>query len=268
MKVFFSVDMEGVAGVVDWDHALRDKQDYQMGRELMIGEANAAIEGAVAAGAKEIFVADSHGAMFNMPPEKFHPAARIIQGRNKPLSMMEGISKDFDAVCFVGYHAMAGTSKATLAHTYTGAIMQARLNGKPVGETALNGGLAAYFGVPVVFVSGDTALCREAKHFFPGAVTVAVKEGLGFRVANAMHPVKAREAIAAGVERALKAPRPAKNNLPKPPYRLEVDLREMWIADICQMIPGVVRRAGATVEFRHEDYLTVYGAFLTIMRLT
>lgn len=260
--------MEGVAGIVDWDQVTSDKGDYSLGRDLMVGEANAAIEGAAAAGAKTIVLADSHGSMFNMPAEKLHPAAEIVQGRCRGLSMMEGVSKDFDMAAFIGYHAMACTERGCLAHTYSGSIRECKINGRALGEPGLNATLAAHFGVPLVFLSGDEAACREAQGLFPGLVTAPVKKSIAAKAARSLHPSKAREAIKAGIEKAIKAGPPKKSNLPKAPYHMTITLRQVQMADLCERIPYVTRKGATGVEFEHEDFVMVYGAFLTIMRIS
>lgn len=260
--------MEGIAGVMDWTQCLSDKRDYGRGRELMTGEAAAAAEGAFEAGARTVVVGDSHGCMTNLLVERMPLAARLVQGRCKPLSMMHGLDKTFDAVAFVGYHSMMGTQGGVLAHTYSGSIMQCRINGLVVGEPGLNSTLAAAFGVPAVFLSGDEAACREIEALIPGVTTMPVKKGFGTKVCSSLHPEAARAAIRSGIGEALTAQRPAKKTkLPKSPFTLKVLLYRPDMADLCQMIPGVKRIGASEVEFRHADFVTVYGAFLTIMRI-
>ena len=166
MRVYISVDMEGVAGVVHEDQTdpidPRHAGEYNRFRRLMTGEANAAIEGALAAGAKTILVNDSHWLMRNLLAEELHPAAELLSGGPKLRSMVEGVDEGFDAALFVGYHARAGTGHAIIDHTYTSRVHEARLNGQPVGELAINAALAGTYGVPVALVSGDQALAAEA----------------------------------------------------------------------------------------------------------
>lgn len=269
MKVFISVDMEGVAGVSDWDHCERDKLDYGMGRELMTGEANAAIEGALAAGATDIVVADSHGKMFNLFPEKLHPAARVMQGKARPLSMMQGIERGpYAALALIGYHGKAITKGGILAHTYSGGIRSVTMNGIVIGEIGLNALLAEYYGTPLVFVAGDAAAANEAQKLIPGIGTVATKEGFGKKASLSMHPSKSRELIRAGVEKAMKAKAPARpKKWPASPFKMEIVMMKEEMLDLCQMIPGMKRVNDDTIVFEHADYLTVYGAFLCTMRL-
>jgi D-amino peptidase len=153
MRVYISVDMEGIAGVTHEDQAdpiePRHAGEYNRFRRLMTNEANAAIAGALEAGAETILVNDSHWLMRNLLAEELNPAAELLSGGPKRLSMVEGIDGGFDAAMFIGYHARAGTRNATIDHTYTSRVYEARLNGEPAGELALNAAMAGVHGVSV-----------------------------------------------------------------------------------------------------------------------
>lgn len=121
--MFISVDMEGVCGVIHWEEVSRNGKDYDLFRKLMTEETNAAIQGALAAGATEILVRDSHGSARNILPHLLHPEAELIRDwSGGPLSMIEGIDESFDAVLFIGYHARANTPNAVLDHTMSGTL--------------------------------------------------------------------------------------------------------------------------------------------------
>src|ERR671911_2851939 len=153
MQVYISVDMEGVAGVAHEDQTdpieSRHAGEYNRFRRLMTNEANAAIAGALEAGATAVVVNDSHWLMRNLLAEELNPAAELLSGGPKRLSMVEGIGDGFDAAMFIGYHAQAGTRHATIDHTYTSRVYEVRLNGEPVGELALNAAMAGVHGVAV-----------------------------------------------------------------------------------------------------------------------
>ena len=152
--VFISVDMEGISGIVDPSQTGGDPKEYDYGRKLMAGDVNAAIDGALSAGAKEIVVSDAHGGMRNIQPEDLNEAAILVRGTPNPGTMMEGISGDFDAALYVGYHSMKGTENGILAHTISGAVVDAvYINGRETGEFGLNAAIAGWHGVPSVFVS-------------------------------------------------------------------------------------------------------------------
>ncbi|MGZ5488221.1 MAG: M55 family metallopeptidase, partial [Candidatus Aminicenantales bacterium] len=163
LKVFISVDMEGISGLIAWDETSQGGPDYPLFRRLMTEEANAAIAGALDAGATEIVVRDGHDSARNILPDLLRPEARLIREWNSPLSMMEGIDKTFDAVVFIGYHARAGTPNAVLKHTMSLSLFDVILNGVRVPEAAWNAAIAGYFDIPVVFLSGDTAICKQVK---------------------------------------------------------------------------------------------------------
>jgi len=155
VKVFISVDMEGVSGITDPEDVLPDGADYQRGRVFMTGDANAAILGAYDAGADEVLVNDSHWVMRNLLLEQLDSRARTIKGFHKSLCMVQGLDASYDGAVFVGYHACAGTEGGVLNHTLLGKeIQNVYLNGEPTGETRLNAAYAGHFGVPALAVAG------------------------------------------------------------------------------------------------------------------
>ena len=270
MRVYISVDMEGVAGVVHEDQTdpvdPRHAGEYNRFRRLMTGEANAAIEGALAAGADRILVNDSHWRMMNLLAEELHPAAELLSGGPKARSMMEGVELGFDAALFVGYHAMAGTGHAIIDHTYTDRVHEARLNGQPVGELAINAALAGAYDVPVALVSGDQALAAEARALLgPSVEAVVVKQAVGRFAARSVAPSEACRRIREGVTAALgRAHAPLKLS---PPVRLEVDFELTQMADMAELAPGSVRTGGRTVSYTHDDYREVFRAWRALYNL-
>src|SRR6266542_1531997 len=204
MRIYISVDMEGIAGVVHEDQTNpvdpRCAAEYARFRKLMTGEANAAVEGALAAGATQFVVNDSHWDMRNLLPEELHEAAELLSGGPKRLSMLEGIERGFDAALFIGYHARAGTPRAVLDHTIMDAVRDVRLNGRSMGELGLNAALAGAYGVPVALVSGDRATAEEARALLGrGIETVIVKEAVSRHAARSVAPAAARQLVRDGV---------------------------------------------------------------------
>src|ERR687898_1463677 len=226
MRVYISVDMEGIAGVVHEDQTdpinARHAAEYNRFRQLMTNEANAAIQGSLDAGATRVLVNDSHWDMRNLLAEELHPVAELLSGSPKRLSMVEGIDGGFDAALFIGYHAMAGTRHAIIDHTYTSRVYQARINGQAVGELALNAAMAGLHGVAVAMVSGDQSLAAEARALLGDDVeTVVVKEAVGRFAARSLAPSVACERIRAGAAAALR-----RRHTPykiSAPIRLDVD---------------------------------------------
>jgi len=270
MRVYISIDMEGVAGVVHEDQTdpvdPRHAGEYNRFRRLMTGEANAAIEGALAAGATSVLVNDSHWLMRNLLAEELHPAAELLSGGPKLRSMVEGVEQGFDAALFIGYHARAGAAQAIIDHTYTSRVHEARLNGRPVGELAINAALAGTYGVPVAMVSGDQALAAEARDLLgPGVETVVVKHAVGRFSARSVAPVEACRRIREGAAAALARPHPPLV-LPAP-VRLEVEFALTQMADMAELVPGAVRTGGRTLEYVHPDYREVFRAWRALYNL-
>lgn len=270
MRVYISVDMEGVAGVVHEDQTdptePRHAADYNRFRRLMTDEANAAIAGALEAGANAVLVNDSHWLMRNLLAEDLNPRAELLSGGPKRLSMVEGIDQGFDAAMFIGYHARAGTRNATIDHTYTSRVYEARINGQAVGELALNAAIAGVHAVPIVLVSGDQALAAEATALLgAGVETVIVKQAVGRFAAKSVAPVMACERIRSGASEALK-----RKHVPfrfTSPIRLEVDFIVSQMADMAELVPGSTRVGGRTVAYIGEDYKEVFRAWRAMYNL-
>ena len=267
MKVYISCDIEGMAGIPSWEYGSRKKLDYQVGREYMVGELNAAIEGALEAGAREIVVNDSHGNMINLLPGNVRKEAKLIQGVVKPWSMMQGMDRKFDAAAFIGYHAMAGAHEASLAHTYSGVLHVVKVNGAPWGESELNAAFCGTFKTPVVFITGDEALRKEVKKLMPGIQTLAVKKGYGRKAVMSIHPELAREKIRAGMKKALLERKTIKPFHPRSPYTLELELRASEMADMCERIPGTRRLGGRIISYKNRNYREIYRCLLAMLTL-
>ena len=273
MRVYISVDMEGIAGVVHESQTdpvtPAFASEYARFRRLMTAEANAAVEGALAAGATRVLVNDSHWFMRNILAEELHQAAELVAGDPKPRSMMQGIDggDGFDAALLIGYHARAGTRNAILDHTYADRIHEVRLNGKTVGELGLNAALAGLYGVPVALVSGDAAIAAEAKDLLGDSVaTVVVKQAVSRHAAQSVAPAVACRMIREAVPRALERTH-APFVLP-PPITLEVDFAQTIHADMAELCPGATRAAGRTVAFTHRDYGEVFRAWRAMLNLS
>lgn len=270
MQVYISVDMEGVGGVVHEDQTdptdPRHAGEYNRFRRLMTGEANAAVEGAVAAGATRILVNDSHWLMRNLLAEDLHPAAELLSGGPKLRSMVEGVEEGYDAALFIGYHARAGVRHAIIDHTYTSRVHEARLNGRPVGELAINAALAGTWGVPVALVSGDQALAAEARELLGASVeTVIVKHAVGRFAARSVHPSEACRRIREGAAAALRRPHEPLHL--SAPITLEVEFALTQMADMAELVPGSVRIDGRTLQYRHDDYREVFRAWRALYNL-
>jgi D-amino peptidase len=274
MRVYVSVDMEGIAGISHPSPTRRDDSGYPASVELMVGEANATIEGALAGGADAVLVNDSHGGMYNLRSADLHPAARVLQGQ-KAWSMVAGAGPPagpnggFDVALFVGYHARAGHPTATIAHTYTGRPTLSRLNGRPVGESGMNAAMLGAWGIPVGLVAGDDALADEIEAWLPWAERVVVKEGHGTSAAASVHPTIARDLLRSAAERAVRRAVGGELQLlvVESPVTVEVDYHRPIEADFAAIVPGAERVGDRGVRYVAPDVESAYRAFLAGVRL-
>ena len=267
LKVFISVDMEGITGVVNVDDASRGGKDYDYFRQTMTREANAAIEGALAAGATEIVVRDSHGTALNLLPEMLNRNSKLLRDWSEgPMYMMEGIDESYDAAVFVGYHARAGTPNGVLDHTSSGDVTDVRINGISMPETGYNALMAGSVGVPVVFVAGDKAVCDQAAEILGNVETVAVKEGIGAAALN-LHPEVARERIREGVERALTNLDDYEPYRLAPPYTLQLTLKtEQNLYRAVALYPGAKRSGAWELTYESDDIMQIIRAYVGMRR--
>lgn len=180
MRVFISVDMEGISGIEKVEEIFRGMPAYQIGRQIMAGDVNAAIQGAIDGGASDIVVADSHGYMCNIRPHDIHHQAKLKSGMKRILCQFKGFSHRFDAAFFIGYHSKAGTPDGILSHTWIPAFKDVRVNGLSVGEYGLNAYLVGSFGVPVILLSGDDKTVEQARPVLGDIEYVAVKKSVGY----------------------------------------------------------------------------------------
>ena len=265
-RVFISVDMEGVGGVVTTFQVDRTKPEWERYRKLMTEEALAAIEGAREAGATGFVLADSHGSMENLIVEDLPEGVRLVRAKPRALGMMEGIDRSFAAVVFIGYHAAANTESAVLAHTYRGAggIRDLRLNGVSVPEGGWNAAIAGHFGVPVVAISGDQAACRQVADLLGPLQTAVVKEATGIYTATVMPPAESRKLIREKVKAALAGPLAVRPYVVTTPVVVEIDLGKTVDAEIWSWMPGFTRTRN-TIRYTAKDMLEAARIFGVMM---
>lgn len=275
MRLYLSVDMEGLAGVAHPNQVTFgpgvDRTDYDRSRALMAGETNAAIEGARAAGVDEVIVNDSHWLMRNLRAEDLPADARLVIGE-KPLSMTQGAGEpgdpNFAAAAFIGYHAGAGNADGVIAHTYSSAsIMEVRVNGVPHNEAGLNALRLGHHGIPVVLVAGDDALATEIEGLLPWAERVIVKRALGYAAAESLSPEEARAAIRDGMVSALRRLAEMQPYRLAAPLTCEVDLRLPGMAAHAAISPEIERAGPRTVRFSAADGDELFRRFLVAHRL-
>jgi D-amino peptidase len=265
MKVYVSVDMEGISGVVDWGQVTVGQPEYERGRKLMTADANAAVEGALAGGATEVLVVDSHGPKMNLLVEELHPEAELIRGRVKPMPMLQGIDEDIDLALFIGYHAKAGSLRAILNHTWYLLVLDVTLNGQPVGELGFNAATAGHYGVPVGLVSGDQAVVDEGVALLGDIETVVVKTAYGMNAARCVPTKKSVQMIRDAAERAVR--RGGQVFAVTAPVTLGVSFHTSMQAEMAACMPGTRRVDGRSLEFVAKDMVEAHNAFRSLARL-
>lgn len=270
MNIYISCDMEGTAGVSSWEQvdARNYKPDYFIYRKYMTAEVCAAIAGAREAGASGICVNDSHGPMRNVLLDELPDDVRVVFGNRKPFSMAQQVDGGFGGVFFTGYHGAIGDANATLCHTYTPSVIyDVRMNGVRCSEATLNAALAGHFGVPVLLITGDRVTVESAKAQMPWITGVVVKESIGNYAVDSISPQAAQQAIRAGAAQAVKNAGNAKPFRFDPPVTMEIDVTRVEQADYVSLIPGFERSGPRQVRFTHNDYPTVFRAFVAAFRL-
>lgn len=250
LKVFISVDMEGVGGVVTAEQLGPTGFEYGRFREFMTAEALAAIAGAREAGATEFVVADSHGNEQNLLIERFPAGVTIVRGSPRPLGMMQGIDSSFAAAFFIGYHAATTNPRGVRAHTISSATLAAvMLNGRPSAESALNAAIAGHFGVPIALISGDDQAVAELQALQPAAEGAVVKRAISFHAASVMPPEESQALIRAKATAAIQRLSEMKPFTVREPVQVDLTFKAYTPAELLAYLPGVERVNAHTVRF-------------------
>lgn len=257
LSVYISADMEGIAGLSSTDDPL--------GPRFMTREVNAAIVGAFNAGATRVVVNDAHGSHANLLQDQLDPRVTLIRGSLKPYGMMHGLDSSFQAVVFIGYHGRARTLGGFASHTGSGTVADLRINGTSVGEGGMNTLYAAWYGVPVVFISGDSLAIAQQRALVPQVAGVAVKTGVWDRAVVTLSSDSAQAAIQRGVEQALRSARPRPVAVARP-VTVELDYSTPLYAEIAEGIPGIRRQGYATVAFTAPTYPAAYRFIRVLYR--
>lgn len=270
MRVYLSVDLEGVNGVVHSSQTQPGEPGYERALALMHKETNAVIEGLLHAGATEILVNDSHWDARNLRIEQLHPRANLINGWQKPFSMMSGSDGRFspapiDAACFVGYHARAGSACGVLSHTYRSQIFfDVKVNNRSFGETGLNAALAGHFGVPVIFISGDDVLEEEVAELLPDATYVQTKKAISRYSAVNFPFDETLEQLRLGAAEALRERAQCQPFKVPSPSTMQITMFDPAMADAAELLPEVNRVSARVVEFTHTDYSVLFRLMLAV----
>ncbi len=259
MTYLFSVDIEGIAGVVSVKHGSMDSKEYDEAREWMTKEANSAALGAFDTGVSKVFVTDGHGKMRNLKLDDLDERIEVFYGRPKLLSQMEGLSRDIEGVGYIGYHS-SSHSFGTLAHTYFGRVVdRLEIGGREASEFAMNSYLAGQYRVPVFFISGDREAVREAQELYPGIPHVITKEPTGRYSARCRHPSVVRKEIRENVKEAIERRR---GKVLKPDNtKFNVRFKDAGKLDNLELLPEVDRKGPKEFVIDTGDYETNYKLF-------
>jgi D-amino peptidase len=267
MDVYIVVDLECISDISNGSMIRVGHPDWaSTGRRTATEEVNVVIEGALAGGAKRIWVKDGHDAGENLLRELLHPAAELLSGTYAIPGHMPGLDESFDAIFLIGFHAMMGTPLAHFDHTVsTATISEVRLNETPVGEIGIYSAYAGLFGVPVVFATGDRAGAQEAADLLGDIVTVSVKDGFGRFSARVPSSKVTRPQIRDGAERALKTGGTVYRL--DNPLTIEVDFLRSADADMAEMLPGADRPGARTVSYTSSDQRMALRALQAMIAL-
>ena len=258
VKVFISVDMEGIGGVVTAEQLGPAGFEYARFREFMTAEALAAVEGARQGGATQFVIADSHGNEQNLLIERFPSDVTIIRGSPRPLGMMEGIDSTFSAAFFIGYHSATTNMRGVRAHTISSATFAAvRINGRATAESGLNAAIAGHFGVPVALISGDADAVAELKELAPQVEGAVVKQGISFHAAATMPPEASQALIRARARAAMARLSEMKPYVVRGPVQLELAYKNYTPAEMMTYMPGVERVDAHTIRYVARTILDV-----------
>ncbi|MED4806227.1 M55 family metallopeptidase [Bacillus atrophaeus] len=267
MKLYMSVDMEGISGLPDDTFVNSRKHNYERGRAIMTEEANYVITEAFNSGCSEVLVNDSHSKMNNLLIEKLHPEADLILGDVKPFSMVQGLDETFSGAVFVGYHARASVP-GVMSHSMIFAVRHFYINDQPVGELGLNAYTAGFFDVPVIMVAGDDQAAREAEALIPNVTTAAVKETISRSAVKCLSPAKAGRLLTEKTAYALRNKDKVKPLTPPDRPVLSIEFANYGQAEWANLMPGTEIKPGTTiVQFQAKDMLEAYQAMLVMTEL-
>ena len=265
MKIYISADIEGVTGVMHWNETEKSKPDFQEACEQMTKEVKAACEGAINVGVKEIWVKDAHETGRNIIASRLPQEAKLIRGWSEhPLLMVQELDKSFNALIMIGYHSYGSSSDNPLSHTLNPfELNYIKLNGQFASEFLIYSYAATTFDVPVIFISGDEGICKEAKKLNNNIKTVSVNKGVGNSVIS-IHPQLAVERIKKGVELALKRDiNQCKIHLPAH-FEVELSYKKHWKAFKTSFYPGMRQISSTNVFFESKNYYDVLRMLLFV----
>ena len=259
LKIFISVDMEGIGGIGTSEMTRSTGKDYNIGRKLMTSEVNAVVTAIYQFNpSAEILVNDSHGDMQNLNHQELDPRVIYIQGNKKPYGMVQGLDKSFDGAIFLGYHARAGTARGFLAHTGSGSVKGLWLNDTEVGEGGLNAFYAGEMNVPVILAAGDDVFTNQFGKVV-NCELVTTKTAITAQVAQLKHGTVVQKELSEATVRALKKIKTRKPIKLKNGVSIKLKFSSTTHAEILQAIPKMNWIGGYTVQYHAKDMVEAYA---------
>lgn len=267
MKLYISVDMEGITGLADYTHVDSSKHNYERSRLIMTEEANYVIKEAFAKGCKEVLVNDSHSKMNNLLIEKLYPETKLITGDVKPYSMVQGLDASYSAAIFVGYHARA-SMRGVMSHSMIFGVRHMYINDLEIGEMGFNALVAGYYGVPVIMVAGDDQAGIEAEKLIPNVTTAVVKETITRSAVKSLTPEKAGQLLQEKTAYALENLHKVKPLTLQENPLLRIEFANYGQAEWAALMPGTEIEENTTiVKYQAKDILEAYRAMLVMVEL-
>ncbi|UYG93294.1 M55 family metallopeptidase [Cytobacillus firmus] len=267
MKLYLSVDMEGITGLSDHTHVGSSKHNYERSRVIMTDEANHVVTAAFKEGCSEVIVNDSHSKMNNLLIERMHPETQLITGDVKPYSMVQGLDSSFSGAIFVGYHARA-SMKGVMSHSMIFGVRHMYINDHAIGEMGFNAYVAGYHGVPILMVAGDDQAALEAEKLIPNVTTAVVKETISRSAVKSLTPAKAGQLLREKAAEALSKKELVKPLVPPENPVLKIEFANYGQAEWAALMPGAEIEENTTiVRYHAKDILEAYQAMLVMTEL-
>ncbi|MBM7552797.1 M55 family metallopeptidase [Thalassobacillus pellis] len=267
MKLFISVDMEGITGLPDHTYVESSKHNYERARRIMTEETNHVIEAALENGCTEVLVNDSHSKMNNILIDCLHPDAVLITGGVKPMSMVQHLDGSYAGAVFLGYHARAG-QPGVMSHSMSFGVRNFFINDKPVGELGFNAYVAGYYRVPVLMVAGDDCAAREAEQLLPSVTTAAVKETISRSSVKSLTPAASGRLLRNKVREAMSRAGSAEPLIPPERPVLRIEFTNFGQAEWANLIPGTELEEGTTiVTYKAKNIIDAYRAMIVMTEL-
>ncbi|GGB62359.1 aminopeptidase [Virgibacillus dakarensis] len=267
MKLYMSVDMEGITGLPDYTYVDSAKHNYERARKIMTEETNYVVDAAFKFGCDTVLVNDSHSKMNNILIDQLHPEALLITGDVKPFSMVQGLDNTYGGAIFLGYHARAGQF-GVMAHAMIHAVRSFYINDIPIGELGFNAYVAGYYGVPVLMVAGDDQAAKEAEELIPNVTTAVVKETISRSAVKSLTPKKSGELLTEKTEVALKNRHHVKPLIPPENPVLRIEFNNYGQAEWANLMPGTEPVPNSSiVTYQAKDILEAYQAMLVMTEL-